>query len=117
MKRLIPALIASIFAFGAVAVSAAELTADERSEMRARAERMQADRAANPMRVQDSVPLDRSRGDVRMNRDRGVKADRARGEVKPHKSRSTKAKKSKSKKRKSSKRSLRDVPGALVRDR
>ena len=113
-KRFIPFFTAAVLAVGAFTASAADLSVDESTELRARAERLQAERAQGLHRVQDNVPIDRSRGDVRLNRDRSdIKADKPRGEVKRPKT----AKPKKAKKTKKARRSVKDIPGALVRDR
>ena len=115
MKPYFPILLASLLALGASPLIAADLTPEESSELRARAERLQAERAQNVTRVSDTVPIDRSRGDVRLDRDRGdIKADRQTSDVKPQKNRSIKAK-PKERKKKRARRSLKDLPGALVR--
>ncbi|HYC44989.1 MAG TPA: hypothetical protein VED01_05835 [Burkholderiales bacterium] len=117
MRTYAPVLLASLLALGASSLVAADLTPEERTELRARAEQRHAARAQNVTRVSDSVPIDRPRGDVRLDRDRGdIKADQQTTDVKPQKQRSIKAK-PKERKKKRARRSLKDLPGALVRGR
>ena len=113
-KVLFAAIVASTFGLGAISAFGADMTNDERSEMRQRADMLLAERARNP-RAQSDMRFDRPRGDVRLDRQRGdvkMKPKRA-------KSKSSKATKSKRSQAKASvrkaKASLRNVPGALVR--
>jgi hypothetical protein len=110
MKAFNPLLLAaSLLAAGTCAAFPVDLTTDDRTELRGRAERLQTDRAQGMVRAADTVPLDRPQGDVHLDRDRGeVKAGKRSAEVKPHQNRGTKTAK------KSKKRSITDLPGALV---
>jgi hypothetical protein len=117
-KALFAAIVASTFGLGAISAFGADMTNDERSEMRQRADRLLAERARNPS-AQSDVRLDRPRGDVRLDRTRGevkMKAKRAKAKVsKATKSKRTNVKASVKKSKRSSQSSLREVPGALVR--
>ena len=100
------ALVAA-FALTALSAAAVDMTDGERAELRQRAETLQAQRVQNPGPTGD-VPLGRPQGDVRLDRDRGEVKARPKSANRP---RSTRAGKSKHR------RSLRDLPGALVRGR
>jgi len=108
MKKLYVTCFATLLAAVSVSASAADLSADEVSELRSRAEGLQAQRSRDPSwdggtRRVNEVPKP-SGGDVKLNQNRGeVKA-------KPAKSR----KKSESMTQKA-KRSAKKLPGALVR--
>ena len=115
MKAIVPVLLAAGFAAVTSSAFGVELTADERTELRARAERLQTERAQSPLRAADTVPLDRPQGDMRFRDSGDVKPGKRSAEVKPHKSRGLKAKTTDRKKSKRAKRSLRDIPGAFVR--
>lgn len=104
-KAIFAALVASTFGLSALSAVAAELTNEERTELRQRAERMQADRAQGLRRVSD-VPLDQRSGDVKM---------KPRGDVKIKPAKSKKIKKSKRSSVKQTKAKLEKIPGALVR--
>lgn len=106
MRKLLGAIIASTFALGSIAAYSAELTDQERTELRQRAERMQTQRVQNPGSPQDDVKLNRNRSDVRL--------DNRRSDVKAKVKNPKKAKRS-GKRDGKKKRSLRDLPGALVR--
>ena len=109
-KALFGALVASTFGLTALSAVSADLTIDERTELRARAERLQADRAQRPVAASE-VDLNRNPGDVKMN---------PRGEIKQNMTKSKKVRKAKrqgARKAKDVKASLRKVPGALVRER
>ena len=118
-KALFAAIVVSTFGLGAISAFGADMTNDERSELRQRADRLLAERARNPS-AQSNVRLDRPRGDVRLDRTRGdVKMKTTHTKVK--KSKATKSKRTHAKapvrkaKRTSMKTSMRNVPGALVR--
>ena len=135
MNRLYSAVLVAILGFGSICSFAADLSGDERSELRQRADAFQAERARNP----SFEP-----GDGRLARERDVGATRQPGELKarhakPSKrakagkagkagkakratkaTKATKAKKamktrSSHRKRAQHKRSVRNLPGALVR--
>ena len=115
-KALFAAIVASTFGLSAISAFGADMTSDERSEMRQRADRLLADRARNP-NVRSDVRLDRPRGDVRLDRQRGdvkMKSNRTKSKksAKATKSKRTYAKASV---RKTNRGSVKDVPGALVR--
>ena len=111
MKAFSPLLLTvALLAAGTCAAFPVDLTPDERAELRTRADQWQIDRPHGVFRSADTVPLDRAQGDVRLDRDRGdVKPGKRSAEVKTHKNRSGKTAK------KSKKRSITDLPGALVR--
>ena len=108
MKKLYVTCFATLLAAAAVSASAADLSPDEGSELRSRAEGLQAQRQRDPSwdggtRRVNEVPKPRG-GDVKLNQNRGeVKS-------KPAKTR----KKSESVAQKA-KRSAKKLPGALVR--
>ena len=102
-KALFGALVASTFGLGALSAIAAELTTEERAELRARAERLQSERAARPVAVSD-VDLNRNPSDVKLKQ---------RGEIKQNVTKTKKIKKSK--RNRNLKESVRKIPGALVR--
>ena len=108
MKKLYVTCFAILLAAAPVCASAADLSPDEGSELRARAEGLQAQRSRDPSwdggtRRVNEVPKP-SGGDVKLNQNRGeVKAKPAKGR-----------KKSESVTQKA-KRSAKNLPGALVR--
>ena len=104
-KALFGALIVSTFGLGALSAISADLTADERTELRTRADRLTAQRAQNPQA-----------GDMRFNQNRSDMKITPRGDVKakPAKMKKPKAKRSHIRKA-SLKQSVKKVPGALVR--
>jgi hypothetical protein len=107
MNRLFAALAASTFALGSISALGAELTDEERIELRQRAERLQAQGAQNPdPRSGDVKPIPQ-RDDVRLNPKGDDVRLNQRGDVK------TKVAKAKKAKRK--KRSLDNLSGAPVR--
>ena len=119
MNKIVTTIAAAAFALGAISAFGAELTNEERAEMRQRAERLQTEQARNPTAPSD-LRLNQQRGDVRLDRQRSdVRMDRQRAEVKTKKGKSAKAKgrygKRTVKKSKNAKRSIRDLPGALCR--
>ena len=104
---------ASILALACASAQAIELNADERNELRERANSFQAERQRNP---DWDGGVRRTAGDVDLNKDRGdVKLNQNRGEVKPKSASESKRKREPAKSR--AKRSLKNIPGALVRDR
>jgi len=104
MNRLFVTGFTALITFGSFAVSAADLTTDESTELRQRADEWQRMRAQNPSAGQEGMRLDRPQGDV--------KIDRPRGEVKAK----PKSKKSKTERGKDKiKRTAKTLPGALVR--
>jgi hypothetical protein len=123
MKNIYVACIASMLALGSVSALAADLTPDERSELRQRADGLRAQQQREPAwdggqrRVSDTRMND-SRGDVRLDQNRGEAKTNAHG-GKPGKAHAGKAKsatKSKTKRVKERvKRTAKDMPGALVR--
>ena len=107
-KALFGALVASTFGLTALSAISADLTTDERTELRARAERLQTERAQRPMAASD-VNLNQNRGDVKLQQ---------RGEMKHNVTKSRKVKKAKrhgARKAANMKESVKKVPGALVR--
>jgi hypothetical protein len=103
-KAIFGAIIASTFGLSALSAISADLTGDESVELRARAERLTADRAHN-LHATSDVRLDQNPGDLKVKPHGDVKA-------KPAKS---KVKKAKPSKMKHAEQSLKKVPGALVR--
>ena len=115
MNAIVPVLLAAGFAAVTHSAFGVDLTAEDRTELRARAERLQTERVQSPLRAAaDTVPLDRPQGDVRFRDSGDVKPGKRSAEVKPHQNRIVK-KATDRKKSKRAKRSLRDLPGAFVR--
>ena len=107
-KALFGALVASTFGLTALSAISADLTIDERTELRARADRLHAERAQRPVAASD-VNLNQNRGDVKLNQ---------RGELTQNVTKTKKVKKAKRhgvRKTSDMKASLKKVPGALVR--
>lgn len=112
-KFFVTTCVASMFALGCVPAFSADLSGDERTELRQRAEALQAERQRNPgwdggrtrlSQTRSDVPLDRNRGDVKMPQ---------RGEVKAKPKSAKKAKREPM--RNKAKRAAKQVPGAFVR--
>ena len=114
MKRSFKAVLAFAVACAAIPAFAADLTGDERSELRERADRLNSERQRNPnwdggtRRVQ-------TRGDVTLNQNQGEVKTPRRGEVKTKVKGGKKVKREPMKKR--MKHAAKEVPGALVRKR
>ena len=106
MNKLWIACVVSTILLGSAPSFAAEnMTPEEGAALRQRADELKRVREQNPS-AQDGMKLDRPQGDV--------KIPKPRGEVKAK----PKAKKSKSERAKSRlKRTAKELPGALVRDR
>lgn len=105
--------VASMFALGCASVFAADLTPDEQTELRQRAEGLQAERQRNPgwdggrsrlSQTRSDVRLDKNQGDVKMPKRTGVKV----------KAKSAKKAKREPLRNKAS-RAVKKVPGAFVR--
>ena len=105
MKRLLITGFAAAIALGSLQSAAADLTSDERTELRQRADEWQRMRAQNPNAGQEGMKLDRPQGDVKLNK--------GRGEVKAQPKAAKKTKRERAKNR--IKRTAREMPGALVR--
>ena len=105
-KALFGALVVSTFGLSALPALSADLTIDERTELRARADRLAIERAQRP--TASDVRLDQDRGDMRI---------RPRGDIKakPAKVKKPKHAKRSSVRKTSLKESVKKVPGALVR--
>ena len=106
-KALFAAIVASTFGLAALPAVSADLTNDERSELRARAERLQAERAQRPVAASE-VDLNRNRGEVKLNQ---------RGEVKQKVTKTKKKAKRHGVKKTNFKEGVKKIPGALVRER
>ena len=114
-KALFAAIVASTFGLGAISAFGADMTNDERSELRQRSDRLLAERARNPSARSD-VRLDRPRGEVRLDRQRGdVKMKTTKKSKKSVKATKSKRSQAKAPVRTAKRASLKDVPGALVR--
>lgn len=107
MNRLFVTVAAAVIGVSAMTASAADLTTDERTELRQRADEWQRMRAQNPSAGQDGMKMDRPQGDVRL--------DKGRGEVKARPKAAKKSKRERAKAR--MKRTAKELPGALVRNR
>jgi len=105
-----------MMALGSVSAVAADLTSDERSELRQRADGLQSQRQREPgwdggqRRVNESRMND-SRGDVRLNQNRGEV--KAKTKATARSAKPTKTKRERVKNR--MKRTAKEMPGALVR--
>jgi hypothetical protein len=99
-----------------MAASAADLTGDEQSELRQRASALQAERERNPGWDGGTRRVSESRGDVKLNQNQGEVKNRNRGEVKA-KAASGKPKTKTERAKSRLKRTAKEFPGALVRDR
>ncbi len=153
MKTLIGVTLVSILTLGSVGARSADMTGDERSELRQRADELQNQRARNPGFEPGQGRLEPQRGEMRVDRNKGdvkspshargkspqtakatkAKAPRAAKASKASKASKAKARKagrsSKASKRAKArraasvrqakqaeqKRSIKDMPGALVR--
>lgn len=115
MTRLSPILLAFTAACLSVPAFAADLSPDERTELRSRAEGLIAQRERNPDWDGGTTRLSRTRGDVDLSRSRGEVKTPQRGDVK------TKVKSSKKPRgeplKKRLRRAVKEMPGALVRER
>ena len=114
MKRSFKAVVAFAVACVAVPAFAADLTTDERSELRERADRLTAERQRNP-NWDGGTRRVNTRSDVKLNQNQGDVKTPKRGDVKTKVKGAKKVKREPVKKRMS--RAVKDVPGALVRKR
>ena len=64
MRKILAALVLSTFTIGAVSAFAADMTSEERAELRARAEALQAQQAQNGNHIRSDVNLNQNRSDV-----------------------------------------------------
>lgn len=106
MKKVYPASFAVIFALACAGASASELSGDASMELRERAEALRAERERNPSWDGGTRRLNEPQGDVRL--------DRPRGDVKM---RTTDGKRKREPVASKVKRAVKNVPGALVRNR
>jgi hypothetical protein len=102
MNRLLLTAFAAVIAPGPLAALAADMTTDERAELRQRAEEHVRVRERNPAIAQDGMKLDRPQGDVKVPKPRGDVKAKPKSKQEGVKSRM--------------KRNAKKVPGALVRD-
>ena len=65
MRKILAALVLSTFTIGAVSAFAADMTSEERAELRARAEALQAQQAQNGNHIRSDVNLNQNRSDVK----------------------------------------------------
>ena len=105
MNTTLKLAIGASLALAATGAVSAELNDFERAELRERANAMHAQRVQNPGSPTGGVPLDRPRGDVKLGE--------SKGEVKARPKNAKKKKLTLGKKKHS--RSLKNLPGALVR--
>jgi hypothetical protein len=109
VNQLIPLALVSLFAVASVCASGAELTSEDRSELRQRADELQAQRARNP----DYQP-----GEGRQNPP-AAEAPKARSHARNNASKKTVAKSAPPETRRAKvarkARSLKKIPGAFVR--
>jgi hypothetical protein len=105
-KALLGALVASTLGLSALTALSADLSNDERSELRARADRLTSERSVRPQA-----------GDVRLDQDRGDVRIKPRGDIKakPAKVKKPKHAKRSGVRKTNLKESVKRVPGALVR--
>ena len=113
MNRIFFAAVCMAGAVAAAPALSQELGADERTELRERADRLVAERQRNPAWDGGTTRLNRTSSDVKLDRDRGDVKMPQQGEVKPKVKGSKKPKREAFKKR--MKRAVKDVPGAFVR--
>lgn len=116
MKKFYVTCIASMLALGSMSAFAADLTSDERSELRQRADGLNSQRQREPgwdggqRRVNESR-MNESRGDVRLNQNRGEVKAKAKTTARSAKPSKTKRDRAKNR----IKRTAKEMPGALVR--
>ena len=112
MMNSLKVLITIAVACTSMTALAADLSPDETSELRARADGLLAERNRNPDWDGGTTRLNRTRSDVNLNQNQGEVKTPRRGEVKT-KVKGNKVKREPLKKR--MKRTVKDIPGALVR--
>jgi len=118
MTKFYGMCIALVLALGSVCASAADLAPDQQAELWERANALNAERQRNPdwdggrRRVSD-VKLNDNRGEVK-NQNQGEVKNKNRGEVKP-KAHSGKPKTKTERAKARMKRTVKEMPGALVR--
>ena len=107
-KALFGAVVASTFGLNALSAVAADMTPDERAELRTRADQLKAERVSAPQT--GDLKLDQDRGEVKLNpRGDNIKA-------KPAKMKKPKQKTKRAGSRKAKlKAAVKKIPGALVR--
>lgn len=120
MNKLLITGFAAVMTLGSIAASAAELTPDERSELRQRADEWQRMRAQNPRAGQEGMQLDRPQGDVKMGKPRGEVKATPKGTKKSKVKKKLKSAGAKAKSKTASTkakvtRTAKDMPGAMVR--
>ena len=107
MRNLHAACIASLIAF-APAASAVDMAPEERSELRERADRMNSERQRNPSWDGGERRLNEPRGEVQLNRNRGEVRTKTASAVPKARGERVKGK---------VKRTVKELPGSLVRKR
>jgi hypothetical protein len=116
MKKLYMTCIASMIALGSMSAFAADVAGEEQSELWQRANALQAERQRNPDWDGGTRRVSESRGDVKLNQNQGEVKNQNRAEVKP-KAHSGKPKTKTERAKSRLKRTAKDFPGALVRNR
>lgn len=114
MKSSFKAVLAFAVACAAIPAFAADLTPDESSELRSRADGLVAKRQSNPDWDGGTSRMSQTRSDVQLDRNQGDVKIRPRGDVKAKVKGSKKPKEGVAKRMK---RAVKQIPGALVRDR
>ena len=114
MKRSFKAVLAFAVACAAIPAFAADLSSDERSELRSRADGLIQKRQSNPDWDGGSSRMSQTRSDVRLDQNQGDVKMRPRGDVKAKVKGTKKPKEGVGKRMK---RAVKQVPGALVRNR
>ena len=107
MRNLYVACIASLIAF-APAASALDMTPDERSELRERADRMNSERQRNPAWDGGERRVNEPRGEVQLNRNRGEVRTKTTSAIPKSRGERVKGK---------VKRTVKELPGSLIRKR
>ena len=114
MKSL-KVLVAFAVACASIPAFAADLSPDETSELRSRADGLLAERQRNPNWDGGTTRLNKARSDVPLNQNQGEVKTPRRGEVKTKVKGGQKVKREPLRKR--MKRTAKEIPGALVRPR
>ena len=106
MKTFHVTCVAAILVLGSGAALAVDMTPEQRGELRERADALQAERQRNPSWDGGTRRLNEPRGDVRLDQNRGEVNTRTTSKVPKSRGEGVKKK---------VKRTVKDLPGALVR--
>ena len=108
MKTFYVTCMAATLVLGSAAGLAVDMTSEQRAELRERADGLQAERQRNPAWDGGERRLNESRGDVRLNQNRSEVNTKTTSKVPKSRGEGVKKK---------VKRTVKDLPGALVRRR